>query len=322
MSLLASWLASPPPDAAIEIAPERVSAAVIALRSGQLVVSSHASEPLTHGVVVPSLMSANVTDRNVVAGALRLVIERLGTRPRRVALVIPDTAVKVSLVRFDHVPPRRDDLDQLVRWQIRKSAPFPVEEACVSYTASSRGTDGSREFIVAMAREDVIREYEGICQSVGSYAGLVDAATLSLLNLFFASPKAPTGDWLLVHVRPEYTSIAIARGADLIFYRNRAEGDEATLPDLVHQTAMYYEDRLAGQGFARVLLAGSGGGNAGPMEAARHSLQDRLGVGVETVDPTRVAALTDRVTASPDLMDALGPLVGMALRTRREAVKA
>jgi Tfp pilus assembly PilM family ATPase len=321
MSLLASWLASPPPDAAIEIAPERVSAAVVASRSGQLVVSGHASEPLTHGVVVPSLTSANVTDSTAVSGALRRVIERLGTRPRRVALVIPDTAVKVSLVRFDHVPPRRDDLDQLVRWQVRKSAPFPIEEACVSYTAGARGADGSREFVVAVAREDVIREYEGICQSVGSYAGLVDAATLSLLNLFFASPKELNGDWLLVHVRPEYTSIAIARDTDLIFYRNRAEGDEATLPDLVHQTAMYYEDRLAGKGFARVLLAGSGG-SAGAMEVARHSLQERLGVGVEAVDPTRAAALTDRITASPDLMDALGPLVGMALRTRRETVKA
>jgi len=321
MSLLASWLASPPPDAAIEIAPERVSAAVVTSRSGHLVVSGHASEPLTHGAVVPSLMSANVVDRTGVTDALRRVIERLGARPRRVALVIPDTAVKVSLVRFDRVPPRRDDLDQLVRWQVRKSAPFPIEEACVSYTASARGADGSREFVVAVAREDVIREYEGICQSVGSYAGLVDAATLSLLNLFLASPKELAGDWLLVHVRPEYTSIAIARDTDLIFYRNRPEGDEATLPDLVHQTAMYYEDRLAGKGFARVLLAG-GGGNAGAMEAARHSLQDRLGVGVEAVDPTRAAALTDRITASPDLMDALGPLVGMALRTRRETVKA
>jgi Tfp pilus assembly PilM family ATPase len=235
--------------------------------------------------------------------------------------VIPDTAVKVSLIRFEHIPPRRDDLEQLVRWQVRKSAPFPIEEASVSYTASARGTDGSREFAVVVARENVIREYESLCESVGSYAGLVDAATLSLLNLFFAASETPGGDWLLVHVRPEYTSIAIARDAELIFYRNRAEGDEATLPDLVHQTAMYYEDRLAGQGFARVLLAGRGG-NADAMEAARFSLQERLGVDVEAVDPTRAAALTDRITASPDLMDALGPLVGMALRARREAVRA
>src|SRR5262249_36145954 len=137
---------------------------------------------------------------------------------------------------------------------------------------------------VVLAREDVVREYEDICQSAGSYAGLVDAATLSLLNLFFASGKPPTGDWLLVHVRPDYTSIAIAREADLIFYRNRPEGDTATLPHLVHQTGMYYEDRLAGRGFARVLLAGSGG-NPGAMEAARYSLQERLGVEVEAATP-------------------------------------
>jgi Tfp pilus assembly PilM family ATPase len=321
MSVLASWLASPPPDAVIEIAPERVSGAVVASRGGQLVVGGHASEALTHGVVVPSLTSANVTDSNAVTAALRRVIERLGTRPRRVALVIPDTAVKVSLVRFERIPPRRDDLEQLVRWQVRKSAPFPVEQACVSYTANAAGPDGSREFVVVLAREDVVREYESVCGSVGLYAGLVDAATLSLLNLFFAGTPAPTGDWLLVHVRPEYTSIAIARDTDLIFYRNRAEGDEATLPDLVHQTAMYYEDRLSGRGFGHVLLAGSGGDPAA-MEAARHSLQERLGIGVEAVDPTRTAALTDRIQASPDLMDALGPLVGMALRTRRETVRA
>ena len=319
MSLLASWLASPPPDAAIEIASERVSAAVVASRGKQLVVNGHASEPLTHGVVVPSLTTANVIDPTAVAGALRRVIERLGTRPRRVALVIPDTAVKVSLVRFDRVPPRRDDLEQLVRWQIRKSAPFPVEEASVSYTSNAPGTDGSREFVVVLAREDVVREYENVCASVGIYAGLVDTATLSLLNLFLAAAEAPTGDWLLVHVRPEYTSIAITRDTDLIFYRNRAEGDEATLPDLVHQTAMYYEDRLSGSGFGRVVLAGGGSPATQGGEDAdylRRALEERLGTTVDAVDPRNAATLMDRITANAELLDALAPLVGLLARER------
>ena len=34
----------------------------------------------------------------------RSAFDKLGTRPRRVALVIPDTAAKVSLLRFDKVP--------------------------------------------------------------------------------------------------------------------------------------------------------------------------------------------------------------------------
>jgi hypothetical protein len=53
------------------------------------------------------------------------------------------------------------------------------------------------------------------------------------------------GDWLIVHIRPEYTSIAIMRGSDLIFFRTAAEGDPEPLADVVHQTAMYYQDRLS-----------------------------------------------------------------------------
>ena len=80
------------------------------------------------------------------------------------------------------------------------------------------------------------------------------------MNLFLAGPPAADGDWLLVHMRPDYTSIVILRGGDLIFFRNRAEGDEEALQDLVHQTAMYYQDRLGGRGFTRILLGGLGQG--------------------------------------------------------------
>jgi Tfp pilus assembly PilM family ATPase len=175
--------------------------------------------------------------------------------------------------------------------------------------------------VVALARRDVVTEYESVCAAVGAHAGLVDLATLSLLNLFAAAAPAPTGDWLVVHMRPDYTSLAIMRGEDMIFFRNRHEGDDESLPDLVHQTAMYYEDRLAGQGFTRVLLGGTGR-VVGAVDLARRSLEERLGVRVEPIDPTTAAGLTDRIVATPDLMDLLAPLVGMLLRTRQEAVTA
>ena len=317
MSLLASWLASPPPDAAIEIAADRVSAAVIGARGGNLTVSTHAAELLAPGLITPSLTAANIHDRAAVADALRRVLERVGTRVRRVALVIPDTVVKVSLLRFDQVPGRRDDFDQLVRWQLRKAAPFPVDDACVTYSGGPAAASGGREFVVELARRDVIREYEGLCEDAGAYAGLVDTATLALLGLFSGS-VAPSSDWLLVHVRPDYMSVAIVRGEHVLFYRGRPEDEGTALEDLVHQTAMYYQDRLQGQGFTRVMLAGSDR-PAGAMDLARRSLEERLGVVVEPVDPTRVATLTDRISASADLMDVLGPLVGILRRTQVEA---
>ena len=159
MSILTSWLASPPPDAALELAPDSVSGAVISARGSDATVQSFAFEPLPLGALAPSLTAQNLVDRPAVVSAIKAVIDRIG-RPRKVALVVPDLATRVSLVRFDQVPASRDDLDQLIRWQMKKSAPFPIEEASLTWTPGSQSIEGGHEFVVALARRDVIREYE------------------------------------------------------------------------------------------------------------------------------------------------------------------
>ena len=72
---------------------------------------------------------------------------------------------------------------------------------------------------------DVVAEYEAVCDDLKIYAGLVDIATLSVVNMYLGRDM-PAGDWLVVHLRPEYTSIVIMRGEHVIFFRNRPEGDE------------------------------------------------------------------------------------------------
>ena len=126
----------------------------------------------------------------------------------------------------------------------------------------------------------------------------------------------------LVNVASDYASIAILRGTSLIFFRNRAAAGDGTLADLVHQTAMYYEDRLQGAGFSRVFLAGAataGIDHAADVEEMRRSLETRLSTPVETVDPRSAATLTDRISAAPSFLDGLAPLVGLLLRRREKA---
>ena len=177
---------------------------------------------------------------------------------------------------------------------------------------------GGNEFVVVVARRETVREYEGICEQAGIEPGLVDICTFGVINLFLSSNPGTADDWLIVHMRPEYTSIAILRRDDMIFFRNRAEGDAEALEDVVHQTAMYYQDRLEGRGFSRILLGGMGR-LQGEVDLARRNLEARMGTAVEPIDPTRGAALTDRIRATPELMATLSPLVGMMLRTRQEA---
>jgi hypothetical protein len=116
---------------------------------------------------------------------------------------------------------------------------------------------------------------------------------------------------------PGWESVAIMRGRQLIFFRNHTVDGEETLSDLVHQTTMYYEDRLNGSGFARVLV--SGASTSGNVDVLRRGLAERLGAGIETVDPTTVAAFTDRIGAGTALLDTLTPLVGLVLRDREAA---
>jgi type IV pilus assembly protein PilM len=321
MSVLSSWLAAPVPDAAVEIAPGRVAAATMTSRASGLAMRAYATSPLADGAVTASLTSSNIADREAVSAALRSVLEQVGARGARVALVVPDLTSRVSVIRFEQVPARRDDLDQLVRWQMRKSAPFPIEDACVTYSPGRHDPSGGREFAVVAARKDIIREYEQACEAAGAQPGLVDIATFSLLNLVLASARAEHEDSLVVHMRPEYTSIAIVRGGDLIFFRNRPEGAEEALSDVVHQTAMYYQDRLSGRGFARVLLGGDGRG-VGGVDRARGDLEARLGLMVEPIDWTNAAAMPESMRLTPEGFDLVAPLAGVLVRVHRETVHA
>lgn len=311
-----SFVAAAPVSVAVEIAKHRVSAASFVSRDGGLIVAAHAVEALPEGAVAPSLNASNIANLGIVTEALRRAFDRMGVRPKRVALAIPDNVAKVSILRFEKVPDRAKDLDELVRWQVRKAAPFRPEDAQLTFVPGAHTPDGGREFVVLMARRDIIQEYEAVCAAAGAQAGIVDLSTFNVINAVLAGPNKPADDWLLVHVTPEDATVAILRAADLVFFRNRTADVEVSLADLVHQTAMYYEDRLSGQGFGRVLIAGGGSQGNRDADGLRRALEQRLGTQVDPVDTREAAALADRISAGTNLLDALAPLVGLIARER------
>jgi type IV pilus assembly protein PilM len=317
---LSSLFASPPPSVAVHIAPRFVTAITMSRHGGSPLITAHATEALPAGLVTPALNATNIADRAEIGRVVGRVLAALGGRPRQVALVVPDSIAKVSLVRLDSVPDRQQDLDQLITWHVRKTAPFQIDEAQIAYSPGAATAEGGREFVVALARRSVVEEYEGACREAGAHAGLVDLATFSLVNAVLMAAGSPEGDWLLVHVTPDYGTIVILRGQDLIFFRNRAEGSEESLPDLVHQTAMYYEDRLGGTGFGRVVVTGSGGdgwpltGPPGGFDAIRAQVDARLGVRSQGVDPQRIVRFAERIGVDVALLNIVAPLIGVLAR--------
>ena len=305
MSILASWLASPPLDAAIEIAPEAVSIAVLGGRGQNAVVQGYAVEPMPIGAVVPSLTATNmpIATSSSARSAQRA---RASVCARDVALVVPDLVGKVSLVKFDHTPTRRDDLDQLIRWQVKKSTPFPIEDACVTHSAGAQG-----EFVVVAARREIIREYEGVCEEAGIEAGLVDLADRRRQSV----PQLGTCRDRRLARRSHAPGIYVdrdpaPRGHDLL--QEPGRGDEescrtsCTRRRCTTRTAWAAKDSPESARRPRKAH--------GAVDMARRDLEEHMGTVVEPIDPTRGASLTDRIQPTPELMATLSPLVGMLLR--------
>jgi Tfp pilus assembly PilM family ATPase len=309
------WLSSRPPSAALEIDARRVTAAVVSKQGGAYVLSSYATEPLPEGAVEPALNAFNVHDVGALTMAIRGVLGRVTPRPRRVALVLPDTVAKFSLLRFEKVPAKVHDLDQLIRWQIRKAAPFKIEDAQVAWLPGVVLPGGGREYLVTVARRDIIESYEQAAAAAGAYAGIVDFASVNLVNAVLAAHQdAAQSDWLLVHVAHEYSTVAVVRGQDVLFFRTRPAERQEDLVDLVHQTAMYHEDRLGGGGFSRVVLAGASSRGAETADRVRREVQARVSSPVELLDFRGAVALRDRIAAGPEVLDALAPAIGVIVR--------
>src|SRR4030095_10123281 len=135
----------------------------------------------------------------------RAVLDRVTPRLKRIALVLPDIVGKLSLLRFEKIPPKPQDLEQLIRWQVRKAAPFKIEDAQVAWVPGMILPEGGREYIVVVARRDIVESYERACETASAYPEIVDLASVNLINavLVTQGAAAPATDWLLVHVAAE-----------------------------------------------------------------------------------------------------------------------
>jgi type IV pilus assembly protein PilM len=184
------WLAPAPPTVAIEIASRRVTVVELSVDGQGPVVSAYASEPLPSDAVVPALAGVNIPSSSAIAGAIKRAMEEAGIRtPRRVALLVPDSVARVSLLSFEQLPARPGEFDQLVKWQLRKATPFPIEEAHVVHMLAH--TEGTTSSIVAtVARHDVIAQYEAVTASLGIQAGIVDLAGFNVMNAVMAAGRS------------------------------------------------------------------------------------------------------------------------------------
>jgi type IV pilus assembly protein PilM len=262
---LKALLQDPPPAMAFEITEAGIAAARI---------GAHAElefQPLKPGTLTVSPLKENVIDADEFSRAVRSVS---GTQSKRkdVALILPDFSARIAVLDFDNFPSDPKDQASLIRFRLKRSVPFDVESAVLSYAAQP--LQGKKlDVVVVLVPLEIVSRYEAPFRAAGMNPGLVTTSSIAALELApehgISVIAKMTGHVLTVLVR-EKSVLRLVRCLEL------PSADLSDISAVLVPTFVYVEDNLSGKA-EKLLLCGFGS----QTDEAQRRFQEELGVDVE-----------------------------------------
>jgi len=229
----------PDPPLAVEIGVDRL-AAVRWARNGS--VHDIAVEPLPPGAIVASAVETNLRDAEVVRAALSKVCKRLHAENEDVAMLLPDPVIRVFVQHFEEFPRPAEEALPMLRWKLKKSVPFGVDETLLSYMRQAP-REGGVDILTAFARLRIVREYEELAESVKLRPGIILSSSLAAVALLEEHKTT-----LLARVSDTVLTTAIVRDGILCAYRCTelpARGKDLTpqmLQEEIFPATVYYRE--------------------------------------------------------------------------------
>ena len=262
MSIISTGRAKP--KVACEISADRVLAGKLAETAAQ--VDACAARELAPGSLVPDMTELNVRQPEAVRKAINEVVGGIAGRSRDVIAILPDAAVRVVLLDFEALPPNHDEAESVVRFRLKKSLPFDVDKAKVSYHVQP--SLGGLRIVTAVALSSVIEDYESAFRDAGFSAGVVVPSMLAALGAAEADRAT-----LVIKVDAHTTSLAILDAGQLLLFRTleNTRGITITgeqLAEEVYPSVVFFQDTYH-TNIERIYVAGlpESGGAAVALKA-------------------------------------------------------
>jgi len=261
------------PVIACEISSERVIAA--RATRGHDSLEAFRSFSLPAGTVTPGLTSANISGPDALQQAISDALLDIAGRNRDVIAILPDAAVRVVLLDFDALPERPKEAESVVRFRLKKSLPFDVDKAAISY--DTQATSAGLRVIAAVTVSTVLQEYETAFRAAGYNPGMVVPSSLAALGTVDAS--RPT---MILKVDSGTITVAIVNREQLLLFRTlenvgHADISGERLAEDVYPSLVFFQDTY-GVTVERVLVAGvtSVQTISGPLEAQTNARVEEL----------------------------------------------
>ncbi len=201
--------------------------------------------PLSDGMIKPSPTEENVSDPSELANRIRALTVSESVHhavegalfaelPRRIGVLLPDTAVRATVLQLERIPVRREERDALIRWRLGQEQLFPLNDARVSFQVfhdRSGGKGPAYTVLTVAAQESVLEQYESLCESVGLIPQEVGITSLRIFDLWrraLGGSRWRSRECLWINLSDRALTTMICQRGRLLFYRCKLLGVEAT----------------------------------------------------------------------------------------------
>ena len=263
------------PRLACEITSEGVIAARAADKTSRLEVFT--SRRWNDGTITPGLSLPNILDVQALRTALSGALGAVAGKSKDVIVILPDVAIRMILLDFESLPTKREEIEPVLRFRLKKSLPFDVDQAVLSYDVTR--SNGTVRVAAAVAPREIIEEYEKAFRDIGYEPGVVLPSSLAALGL--VDGERPT---LVLKVDPMNITITAVEHHELRLVRtldnphggifSATDLAEAVLPSIV-----FFEDTF-GAHIEKIYVGGTA-----PLEELGPLLHQQTGAQVQELAP-------------------------------------
>jgi len=270
LQLLNKLLPDPPAPLVFEIG----EGLLIGVRRTGSTVEARARRELPPNVLEVSSHEVKIVDTAALHALFEEILVELAPIPRpTAALLLPDAASKLAVLEFESLPSKPEELRSLIEFRLKKTVPFDIRAARLSYQVqSSRRTPS---VLVAATPGEAVWPFEELLREFGLHLGFISLSSASMLNLVSAKEMTlvtKLSGNIMTMAAVDESAVRLVRSVES---PQASDGDlEASLSRFVadlYPTFVYIEDNL-GAPVSKLLLAGFGASLGPAAEYFAHEL--------------------------------------------------
>ena len=212
--------------------------------SGEYVLERFATESFEKGWIA----DGQIEKFDEVADAVRRVISKSGSRTKRVAMAMPQSAVITKKIMLP-AGLRDEEMELQVESEANQDIPFSLDEVSLDFcvVGPSPTSAGDVEVLIAASRKDRVQDRQGLAEAAGLKPVVLDieshASRLAMTRIITGLPNEGRDALVaLFEIGAETTSLKVLRDEELLYDRDQAFGGSQLTQMISRQYGFSFEE--------------------------------------------------------------------------------